>query len=70
VEEQSGGHELPSPERTSLWREQYIALVIIVAMLLEAMNYADLSEHLSRLSGVCKNSKRKRLPQLHFFSSA
>jgi len=54
----------------SLWREQYIALVIIAAMMLEAMSYADLSRQLSRLPGACKNSKRKWLPQLHFFSSA
>jgi len=53
-----------------LWREQYIALVIIVAMLLETMNYHDLPGHLRRLSNVCKDSKRKRLSQLHFFSSA
>jgi hypothetical protein len=39
-------------------------------MLLESLNYAGLEEHLSRLSEVCADSKRKRLPQLCFFSSA
>jgi len=54
----------------SLWREQYIALVMVASMLLEAMNYYDLSEQLSHLSDVCKDSKRKRLHQMCFFSSA
>jgi len=53
-----------------LWREQGIALVIVAAMLLEALNRADLFGHLSRLSNACKDSKHKRLPQLCFFSSA
>jgi len=64
------GAELPPPEQMSLWREQSIALVIIVAMLLDAMNCSELLDHLHRLSNVCKDSKRKRQPQLCFFSSA
>jgi len=54
----------------SLWREQYIALVMVAGMLLEAMNYYDLSEQLRHLSNACKDSKRKRLHQMYFFSSA
>jgi hypothetical protein len=61
---------LQRPERLSLWRELYTAQTLIVAMLLEALNYACLDEHLHRLSEVCADSKRKRLPQLCFFSSA
>ena len=62
--------ELPPAEQMSLWREQYVALIMVVSMLLEAINYCDLLEQLKRLSGACKDSKRKRLPQLCFFSSA
>ena len=54
----------------SLWREQYVAHVMVAGILLEAMNYYDLSEQLSHLSYVCKDSKRKRLHQMCFFSSA
>jgi len=43
---------------------------MMVSMLLEAMNYYDLSEQLKLLSDVCKDSKRKRLHQMCFFSSA
>jgi hypothetical protein len=65
------GEEKPPPfERMSLWREQYVALVLVAAMLLDVMNTADLQKQLKRLSNACKNSKRKRLPQLCFFSSA
>jgi hypothetical protein len=53
-----------------MWRELRAAQILVVAMLLEALNYASLDEHLRRLSEVCADSKRKRLPQLCFFSSA
>jgi len=69
-EKQISKNGLPPFEQMSLWREQYIALVLIVAMLLETMNRHGLHDHLHRLSSVCKNSKRKRRLQLHFFSSA
>jgi hypothetical protein len=54
----------------SLWREQYVALVMIAAMLLDEMNTADLQYHLRRLSNACKSSKRKRLLQLCSFNSS
>jgi hypothetical protein len=43
---------------------------MVAAMLLDVMNTADLQKQLKRLSNACKNSKRKRLPQLSFFSSS
>jgi hypothetical protein len=54
----------------SLWRELRVAMTLIVIMLLESLNASELPEHLRRLSNVCSDSKRKRMPQLHFFSSA
>ena len=60
----------PPPEQMSFWREQYIVCIIIVSILLEAITKVALSKHLSRLSNVCKNSKRKRLPQLCFFNTS
>jgi len=69
-EGRGGAAELPPPEQMSLWREQQVALVMVVALLLEAMNTIDLQDQLFRLSNACKNSKRSRQPQLCFFSSA
>jgi hypothetical protein len=43
---------------------------MLVAMLLEAVNYTDLQNSLRLLPDACKNSKQKRQPQLHLFSSA
>jgi hypothetical protein len=54
----------------SLWRELRVAMTLIVIMLLESLNASELPEHLRRLSNVCSDSKRKRMPQLHFFRSA
>jgi hypothetical protein len=54
----------------SLWRELYTAQTLLVAIMLEALNYIDLAEHLKRLSYACADSKRKRLPRMRFFSSA
>jgi hypothetical protein len=54
----------------SLWREQHIALVMLTGILLDAMTTADLQDRLSRLSNACKNSKRKRLPQLCLFNNS
>jgi len=62
--------ELPSPERMSLWREQYVALVMVVGMLLDAMNTADLPDQLICLSNACKDSKRKRLLQMSSFNNS
>jgi hypothetical protein len=64
------GKRLPQYERLSLWRELRVALTLIAAMLLSEINYSDLSGQLNRLSSACADSKRKRLPQLCFFSSA
>jgi len=58
------------PERLSLWRELRVALTLVVIAILGSLNDSDLAEHLGRLPDACKDSKRKRLPQLHFFSSA
>jgi hypothetical protein len=54
----------------SLWRELRVSMTLIVIMLLESLNAAELPEHLHRLSNAFSDSKRKRIPQLHFFSSA
>jgi hypothetical protein len=54
----------------SLRRELRVAMALIVLMLLESLNAAELPGHLLRLSNACPDSKRKRIPQLHFFSSA
>jgi len=64
------GKKGAASEQLSLWRELCIAQTLLAVMLLESLNNADLLEHLSRLSDACADSKRKRLPQLHFFSSA
>jgi hypothetical protein len=60
----------PPARQMSLWREQRIALAIVIAMLLGGMNRHELSDDLRRLPHVCKDSKRKRIPQSCFFSSA
>jgi len=62
--------DLIHSERLSLWRELSIVQTLVKAMLLEALNYSELSENLSRLSKACADSKRKRKPQMLFFSSA
>jgi len=62
--------ELVNPESMSLWRELNVAMTLIVVMILESLNYRELSEHLSCLSKVCADSKRKRKPQMLFFNSA
>jgi len=58
------------PQRLSLWRELYTAQTLIVAMLLEALNYSNLTEHLNQLSSVCADSKRQRQPQHVFLNSS
>jgi hypothetical protein len=58
------------PEQLSLWRELKVALTLVVVMLLADMNNACLTEQLGRLSAVCADSKRKRLSQVSFLSSA
>jgi len=68
--ESEDGKEAVYPERRSLWRELRVTTALIVLMLLEPLNATELSKHLYRLSGVCSDSKRKRLPQLFFFNSA
>jgi hypothetical protein len=62
--------DIPPREQLSFWRELHTAQTLLVVTLLETINNVDLQEHLSRLSKACANSKRKRQPQLHFFSSA
>jgi len=47
-----------------------VAMTLIVIMLLESLNASELPEHLRRLPNACSDSKRKRKPQLLFFSSA
>ena len=61
---------MDNPAQLSLYRELYIAQTLLVVTLLESLIDLDLFELLSRLSDACKDSKRKRLPQLCFFSSA
>ena len=57
-------------ERWSLWRELYTAQTLIIAMLLESLNYSNLTEHLNQLSSVCADSKRQRQPQHIFFNTS
>jgi len=57
-------------ERWSLWRELYTAQTLIIAMLLESLNYSNLTDHLNKLSSVCADSKRQRQLQHVFFNSS
>jgi len=57
-------------QRWSLWRELYTAQTLIVAMLLESLNYANLTEHLNQLSSVCADSKRQRQLQHIFLNTS
>jgi hypothetical protein len=47
-----------------------VALTLVAIAILESLNDADLNEQLSRLPEACKDSKRKRQPQMRFISSA
>jgi hypothetical protein len=58
------------PERFSLWRELRAVYTLIVSALLEGLNNVPFLKHLKRLRYDCADSKRKRIPQLHIFSSA
>ena len=51
----------------SLWRELQTALSLLSPILLERLLEIDLWVLISRLSALCADSKRKRVPQLHSF---
>ena len=63
-ETEEEGQGLASLERRSLWRELRIAKALIILLLLESLLSTDLDKHLAQLSDLCKDSKRKRLPQM------
>jgi hypothetical protein len=57
-------------ERLSLWREVYVARVLLLKALLASFKPARLSTYLRILSWTCADSKRKRKPQLFLFNSS
>ena len=67
---QGGKEKTSSDKHSSIWRELCITKTIVVIRLLEILDYSSLSRKLMMLSNVCKDSKRKRIPLLCFFSSA
>jgi hypothetical protein len=69
VEKKEDG-SLVDCERLSLWRELSVAQTLLVAILLESLYKASVFENLDLLSDLCKDSKRKRQPQLSLFNSS
>ena len=55
-----------APEKEwSLWCEQRLMLCIVKHILLETISFMDLLENMHRISALCANSKRRRLPALY-----
>jgi hypothetical protein len=64
------GQQMAEYERLSLWRELYIAQVLVTGLLLEMFHGVNLRTCIRELPIACRDSKRKRKPQLCVLSSA
>jgi len=70
-DEECSKEVLPAPaKQRSLWRELRIAYSMLIKLVLDILDCTNLSLVLKRLSNACRDSKRKRIPQLHSFNSA
>jgi hypothetical protein len=63
------GRQVAEYERLSLWRELYIARVLVTGLLLEMFHGENLSKCIRELPKACRDLKRKRKPQLCVLSS-
>jgi hypothetical protein len=57
-------------ERTSLWREELLAELIIIYHILESFNFGKFIKNIQNLSKASADSRRERTPQFCSFSSA